>query len=127
MTRRNRTLEENKRRAKICEQFQTANIGSMKDILELFKETTAEFMENSLEAELDDELGYFKYDYKSKNTDNSRCGYSEKTLHTSCGDVELSVPRYRKSVEPQLLKKNQYYVLCWNVVVCSSFVVMRNV
>lgn len=127
MTRRNRTLEENKRRAKICEQFQTANIGSMKDILELFKETTAEFMENSLEAELDDELGYFKYDYKSKNTDNSRCGYSEKTLRTSCGDVELSVPRYRKSVEPQLLKKNQYYVLCWNVVVCSSFVVMRNV
>ena len=38
MTRRNRTLEENERRAKIRELLQTANIGSMKDIQELFKE-----------------------------------------------------------------------------------------
>ena len=35
-----------------------ANIGSMEDIQSLFKETIAEFMENGLEAELDDELGY---------------------------------------------------------------------
>ena len=108
MTRRNRTPEENERRAKIRELLQAANIGSMKDIQELFKETIAEFMENGLEAELDDELGYSKYDYKSKNTDNSRNGHSEKTLRTSFGNVELSVPRDRKSeFEPQLLKKNQ--------------------
>ena len=108
MTRRNRTPEENERRAKIRELLHTANIGSMKDIQELFKETIAEFMENGLEAELDDELGYSKYDYKSKNTDNSRNGHSEKTLRTSFGNVELSVPRDRKSeFEPQLLKKNQ--------------------
>ena len=108
MTRRNRTPEENERRAKIRELLQAANIGSMKDIQELFKETIAEFMENGLEAELDDELGYSKYDYKSKNTDNSSNGHSEKTLRTSFGNVELSVPRDRKSeFEPQLLKKNQ--------------------
>ena len=108
MTKRNRTPEENKRRAKIRKLLQAANIGSMKDIQELFKETIAEFMENGLEAELDDELGYSKYDYKNKNTDNSRNGHSEKTLRTSYGNVELSVPRDRKSeFEPQLLKKNQ--------------------
>ena len=108
MTRRNRSPEENERRAKIRELLQAANIGNMKDIQELFKETIAEFMENGLEAELDDELGYSKYDYKSKNTDNSRNGHSEKTLRTSFGNVELSVPRDRKSeFEPQLLKKNQ--------------------
>ena len=108
MTKRNRTPEENERRAKIRELLQTANIGSMKDIQELFKETIAEFMENGLEAELDDELGYSKYDYKHKNTDNSRNGHSEKTLRTSYGNVELFVPRDRKSeFEPQLLKKNQ--------------------
>ena len=108
MTRRNRTPEENERRAKIRELLQAANIGSMKDIQELFKETIAEFMENGLEAELDDELGYSKYDYRSKNTDNSRNGHSEKTLRTSFGNVEFSVPRDRKSeFEPQLLKKNQ--------------------
>ena len=32
----------------------------------------AEFMENGLEAELDDELGYGRYDYRNKDTDNSR-------------------------------------------------------
>ena len=80
----------------------------MDDIQNLFKETIAEFMENGLEAELDDELGYSKYDYKSKDTDNSRNGHSSKTLRTSFGDVEVSVPRDRKEkFEPQVLKKNQ--------------------
>lgn len=70
-TRKNRTPEENARRAKIREMLQLANVGSMDDIQSLFKETIAEFMENGLEAELDDELGYSKYDYKSKDADNS--------------------------------------------------------
>ena len=39
-----------------------ANIGSMDDIQNLFKETIAGFMENGLEAELDDEQVYSKYD-----------------------------------------------------------------
>ena len=63
MSRKNRTQEENARREKIRELLQLANIGSMDDIQSLFKETIAEFMENGLEAELDDELGYGKYDY----------------------------------------------------------------
>ena len=71
MARRNRIPEENERRAKIRELLQTSGISSMDDIQDLFKETIAEFMENGLEAELDDELGYSKYDYKNKDTDNS--------------------------------------------------------
>jgi transposase-like protein len=58
MARKNRSPEENARRAKIRELLQMGNIGSMEDIQNLFKETIAEFMENGLEAELDDELGY---------------------------------------------------------------------
>ena len=108
MARKNRTPEENARREKIRELLQMANIGSMDDIQNLFKETIAEFMENSLEAELEDDLGYSKYDYRNKNTDNSRNGHSSKTLRTSFGDVEVSVPRDRKGeFEPQVLKKNQ--------------------
>ena len=108
MARRKRTTEENARREKIRELLQLANIGSMDDIQRLFKETIAEFMENGLDAELDDELGYSRYDYKNKNTDNSRNGHSSKTLRTSFGDVEVSVPRDRQGeFEPQLLKKNQ--------------------
>lgn len=57
MSRKNRTPEENERRAKIRELLQMSGISSMTDIQDLFKETIAEFMENGLEAELDDELG----------------------------------------------------------------------
>ena len=108
MPRRKRSPEENERRAKIRELLLSSNISSMEDIQDLFKETIAEFMENGLEAELDDELGYGRYDYRNKDTDNSRNGHSSKTLRTSYGDVEVAVPRDRKGeFEPQLLKKNQ--------------------
>lgn len=83
-----------------------SNITSMDDIQNLFKETIAEFMEDGLETELDDELGYSRYDYSNKNTENSRNGHSSKTLRTSFGDVEIAVPRNHKGeFEPQLLKK----------------------
>ena len=71
MSRKKRSPEEQARRAKIRELLQASNISSMDDIQNLFKETIAEFMENGLESELDEELGYSKYDYKSKETDNS--------------------------------------------------------
>ena len=107
-SRKNRSPEEQARRAKIRELLQESNISSMEDIQKLFKETIAEFMENGLDAELDDELGYSKYDYKNKETENSRNGHSSKTLRTSFGDVEIAVPRDRKGeFDPQLLKKNQ--------------------
>ena len=103
-----RTPEENARRSKIRELLDMSNITSMDDIQNLFKETIAEFMEDGLETELDEELGYSRYDYRNKNTENSRNGHSSKTLRTSFGDVEVAVPRDRKGeFEPQLLKKNQ--------------------
>ena len=99
---------ETERREKIRELLQLANVSSMEDIQNLFKDTIAEFMENGLEAELDDELGYSRYDYRNKETDNSRNGHSSKTLRTSFGDVEVLVPRDRKGeFEPRLSKKNQ--------------------
>ena len=106
--RRNRSPEEEARRAKIRELLQGSNIGSMADIQELFKETIAEFMESGLDAELDEELGYSRYDYKNKDTDNSRNGHSNKTLKTSFGEVEVDIPRDRKGeFDPVILKKNQ--------------------
>ena len=94
MTRKKRSPEKTERRAKIRELLQLANVSSMDDIQNLFKDTIAEFMENDLEAELDGELGYSRYDYRNKETDNSRNGHSSKTLRTSFGDVEVLVPRY---------------------------------
>ena len=63
-------------------------------------------MENGLDAELDEELGYSRYDYKNKDTDNSRNGHSSKTLKTSFGEVDIDVPRDRKGeFDPVSLKK----------------------
>lgn len=106
--RKERSPEEQERRAKIRELLQLSGVGSMADIQELFKETIAEFMEDSLDAELTEELGYSRYDYKNKETENSRNGHSSKKLRTSYGEVDISIPRDRKGeFEPQLLKKNQ--------------------
>ncbi len=111
MGRKKRTPEEEARRALISELLSTANITSMADIQELFKETIAEFMENGLESELEEKLGYSKYDYRQKaesGSDNSRNGHSKKMLKTSMGSVEIDVPRDRNGeFEPQILKKNQ--------------------
>ena len=61
MARKNRTPEENARREKIRELLQLANVSSMDDIQELFKDTIAEFMENGLDAELEEDPGYSRY------------------------------------------------------------------
>ena len=57
-----RSPEEMARREKIDEMLKAANVTSMADIQDLFKETIARFMENGLQSELDDELGYDRYD-----------------------------------------------------------------
>ena len=84
------------------------DIKDFKDIQCLFKEMVGEVLQNGLEGELDDELGYTKYDYRNKETENSRNGYSSKSLKTSYGDVDIKVPRDRNGeFEPQLVKKQQ--------------------
>ena len=55
-----------------------------------------------------EELGYSKYDYRNKETDNSRNGHSSKTMHTSYGDMDVAIPSDRNGdYEPQLIKKYQ--------------------
>ena len=84
------------------------DIKNFNDIQDVFKMMVGEILENGLEGELDDELGYSKYDYRNKESDNSRNGYSKKTLKTSFGETELKVPRDRNGeFEPQLVKKHQ--------------------
>ena len=46
------------------------DVKDFKDIQALFKDMVGEVLENGLEGELDDELGYTKYDYRNKETEN---------------------------------------------------------
>ena len=89
-------------------QEQGIELKTFEDVQELFKDFVAMTLEGGLEAELEEELGYSKYDYRNKETDNSRNGHSAKTVKSSLGDIEISIPRDRKGeFEPQLVKKNQ--------------------
>ena len=84
------------------------DVKNFEDLKDVFKLMIGEMLENGLEGELDDELGYTKYDYRNKSSENSRNGYSKKTLKTSFGETEIKVPRDRDGeFEPQLVKKNQ--------------------
>jgi len=61
-----------------------------------------------LKAELDDHLGYEKHQAKEKPGDNTRNGFSKKTLKTNIGDIPLDIPRDRESsFDPVIVPKHQ--------------------
>lgn len=78
------------------------------DVQEMLKDLLGDTLQGMLEAEMDESLGYSRYDYKNKETDNSRNGYSKKTVVSSMGEIDLDIPRDRQSeFEPQVVRKNQ--------------------
>lgn len=66
-------------------------------------------VEEMLQAELDEHLGYMKYSREGNNSGNSRNGsYSKKIKTESLGDMVLSIPRDRNSeFSPHLIPKGQ--------------------
>ena len=78
------------------------------DVNSIMRDMMSIILEGALDQEMAEELGYSKYDYRNKGTDNSRNGHSQKTMHTSYGDMEIDIPRDRKGeFEPQIVKKYQ--------------------
>lgn len=76
------------------------------DLNELTQMLTKITIETALNAELDDHLGYGKHEVSF--SENSRNGYTSKTIQTENGQFEIDTPRDRKGdFEPQLVKKNQ--------------------
>lgn len=82
------------------------NLKTEQDLNEFSEMLTKITVEAALNAELDDHLGYSKHE--KADTDNSRNGFTRKTLQTKEGQFELNTPRDRDgSFEPELVKKNQ--------------------
>ena len=50
------------------------------DVNSIMRDMMSIILEGALDQELDEELGYSKYDYRNKETDNSRNGHSQKTF-----------------------------------------------
>lgn len=95
----------------IRELIREKNFSSPDDVLATLKEMFREVLQESLESELDEKLGYDKYDVETKTLKagtNSRNGYSKKTIKTQLGNVELSIPRDRDGeFKPQIVPKHQ--------------------
>ncbi len=80
--------------------------GSNGVIQEIIKGT----VERILKAEQEAHLGYEPYKKGELDTDNSRNGFSKKTMKTSSGEVEIDVPRDRKGTfDPQFVQKHQSF------------------
>jgi transposase-like protein len=66
----------------------------------------ARLLEQMLEAELSEHLGYEPYEAKGRNSGNSRNGYYGKKVRTSTGDTTIQVPRDQNSeFAPQIIGK----------------------
>lgn len=64
--------------SKLREMIKEYGIKDLNDVHEFVKMLTAETIQAALDAEAENELGYSKYDYRNKSTDNSRNGYRLK-------------------------------------------------
>lgn len=72
----------------------------------LIKALTSRLLNSVLEAEMDAHLGYKKHSNVGDNSGNSRNGYSKKTVLTQDQEVELNIPRDRKSeFNPEIVPK----------------------
>ena len=91
-------------------QDEVKNCKTMEDVVGkngLMQRLLKDVMQQLLEAEMDEQLGREKYQ-RANNTDNKnyRNGYSKKNVDSSFGELELDVPRDRKSeFEPVVVKK----------------------
>lgn len=80
----------------------------MEDIHVLLKELFKGTIEQMLESEMDEHLGYDKHSTIGDLTGNSRNGYNKKTIQTQMGKAEIKIPRDRNGeFEPQVVEKYQ--------------------
>jgi putative transposase len=74
----------------------------------LFRQLKKALLERALGAELSEHLGYEKGDPTGRGTGNSRNGYSDKTVLTEDGEIDLAVPRDRNGTfEPLIVPKGE--------------------
>ncbi len=84
------------------------NFKSIKDIEEALKDIFKDTIQEALEAEIEEEFGYSKYDLANKSTTNSRNGKYKKTVKSSAGNIDLLVPRDKEGAyQPKIVEKHQ--------------------
>lgn len=73
----------------------------------IFARMFSNTIEQMLETELTEKLGYERYEAEGRNSGNSRNGHYTRKMRTSGGDAEIRIPRNRNGeFTSELLKKN---------------------
>lgn len=85
--------------------IQDYGVKNTKDIQDMLKDLFASTIQEMLEAELEDHLGYERYDNQNKSTSNSRNGYRSKRVKSDFGEVKLNIPRDRNgNFQPRVIQ-----------------------
>jgi transposase-like protein len=79
-------------------------------------------LEQMLQKEMDDHLGYAKHSPRSSSSSNTRNGISKKKLKSNFGEVELQIPRDRHGdFEPMAVKKHQRCISSFDEKIISMY------
>jgi putative transposase len=93
------------------EYVNSQNFRSTTEVMAAMKEMFRDVLQQVMECELDNKLGYEKSERISDNSEtgvskNYRNGYSQKTIKSQFGEVQMKIPRDRKGeYEPQIIEK----------------------
>jgi len=89
-------------------QLLMADCQSTGDIQAKLKRLFSGTIEQMLESEMDEHLGYEKHSPAGDLSGNSRNGYNKKTIISDYGESEIAIPRDRNGeFEPKVLEKRQ--------------------
>ena len=103
---RKRTLMSEGKKNIISMLFEEYNIETAEDIENALKDLLGGTIEEMLESEMDEHLGYKEYE-RSENTD-SRNGKKTKKVRSKYGETEIAVPQDRDGTfDPKVVKKRQ--------------------
>jgi transposase-like protein len=93
------------------EYVNSQRFSSTTEVMGAIKEMFKEVLQQVMESELDNKLGYEKSERISENDEtavskNYRNGYSQKTIKSQLGEVQVKIPRDRNGeYEPQIIEK----------------------
>lgn len=102
--RRQKLTEEKK--SIIAGLIEAYDIKTTKDLQEALKDLMGGTIQEMLEAELDEHLGYDRYEATEESKTNYRNGHKSKTLKSTVGKIDIDVPQDRNSdFEPKIIPK----------------------
>ena len=93
------------------EYVNSQNFSSTTEVMAAMKEMFKDVLQQVMESELENKLGYEKSERISDNDEkavskNYRNGYSKKTIKSQLGEVQVKIPRDRNGeYEPQIIEK----------------------